>query len=341
MIARMRDVAERANVSVATVSIFLNTPDQVGARSAERIRAAIAELGFVRNAAASQLRRGTSKTIAFIAFDVGDPFSYSVARGARRRAAEAGFRLVLADTDGDGDVEREYLSLFEEQRVRGILLQSVLNQEGAPHGRSTVRVPLVMIDHRTPLDEFSSVSVNNLLGGELAAQHLIDQGKSRLAFVGGPVSIQQIADRLHGVELVVERTPGTQLEFFDTAERDAAAGRTVAEEIISRPRARRPDAVFCVNDTIAIGMLQRFAVDPTTRVPEDIGVVGYNDVAMDRYPSLPLTSVRQPHEMFGATAVDLLLSEVEGVRSTAHRQVVFDPELVVRETTVGGAGLFP
>jgi LacI family transcriptional regulator len=185
-----------------------------------------------------------------------------------------------------------------------------------------------MIDHRGPIESTPSVSVDNKLGGELAAAHLVSIGRKRLAFVGGPTSIQQIAERLAGARSVVERADGVSFEHIATETRDAAAGRLAAEQILRRPLEERPDGVFCVNDTVAIGMLQRFGPEPSASVPHDIALVGYNDVALERYPSLPLTSIRQPHEKFGETAIELLLSK-------QPTNVVFAPELIVRASTVG------
>ena len=336
MIARMRDVAARANVSVSTVSIYLNRPDDVGTKSAKRIAEAIEELGFVRNAAASQLRRGTSRTVAFIAFDVGDPFTYMVARGARRRAAEAGLRLVMADTEGVASVEDEYLSLFEEERVRGVLLASV--NRGVLGLRTKLRVPLVMIDHKPVFADVPSVSVDNLKGGALAAGHLIATGRKRLAFVGGPMEMQQIEERIAGARLAVELHPGVTFEVIDTAERTAADGVQAAEQLLARAPHERPDGVFCVNDTVAVGLMQRLQLDGSVSVPRDIAVIGYNDSAADVHPSLSLSSIRQPHESFGSTAVDLLLARAEDPDARPSDHVIFEPELIVRGSSAPPAG---
>ena len=216
----MSDVAAHANVSVGWVSTYVNSPDRVAPKRAERIQAAIDELGYVRNDAGRQLRRGTSSTVGFVAFDVADAFTYMVARGARRRAAEAGIRVVIADTDGDSAVERDYLQMFEEQRARGVLLSAVNNDEYLEG--AAIKQPLVMIDHRNDSGRFGSVSVNNVLGGRLAVQHLLDQGRRRIAFVGGPVSIQQIADRLTGAEQAIgagEAVPNSRSSRQENATR--------------------------------------------------------------------------------------------------------------------------
>ncbi len=329
--ARIRDVAIKAQVSAGWVSTYLNSPDRIAPDTARRIRRAIDELGYVRNDAGRQLRRGTSGVVGFVAFDVGDPFTHMVARGARRRAAEAGYRFVIADTEGDSAIERDYLRMFEEQRARGVLISAV----GGESYLETAQIsqPAVLIDHRSRSGLLSSVTVDNVLGGRLAVQHLLEQGRTRIAFVGGPLTIQQIDDRLQGAQIAAAEWPGTQLEVISTRERDAAAGRSVAQQIMSRRPAGRPDAIFCVNDTIAVGVLQHLLLDDSVQLPRDFAIIGYNDVAMELYPFYPLSSIRQPQEALGSTAVDLLLAEADEAAGT-RPHVVFEPELIVRASTL-------
>lgn len=332
---RLRDVADVAGVSIALVSSFINRPEQVGSKSAVKISNAIEQLGFVPNDAARQLRRGVSRMIAFVAFDVGDPFFALVARGAQRRAAEAGLSLVLADTDGRRSTEAEYLALFRQQRVRGILLAPVDDPRTYFTETGSTITPTVFIDQPAPSETYGSVAINDVLGGELAAAHLLSLGRRRLAFVGGPTTIRQVADRLTGVRSALAHVRDASLEIFHTEERNALEGRSIAEAVLRRGVERRPDGIFCVNDTIAAGVLQVLLRDPSIRVPYDIAVIGYNDVAADVSSLIPLSSIRQPHEAFGSTAVDLLMEEFAAVDKSPRRHVVFDPELIVRESTSG------
>jgi LacI family transcriptional regulator len=331
---RLRDVADRAGVSVSLVSSYLNTPHLVSDASSERIQQAIDALGFVRNDAARQLREGSSRMVAFIAFDISDPLFVSVARGARRRAAENGLSLVLADTDGEAETEEQYLRLFQEQRVRGVLLSPSGDPWRYLRELEARRVPAVLIDQASPSTRWSAVTVNDVLGGELAVGHLLDIGRTRIATVGGPQQISQVADRIAGARNVMKRSSAAPLEVIDTTERTISAGIDVGAELAARPSSERPDGVFCINDLLASGLIHGLQ-NGGLRVPEDVAVVGYNDTATDALSPVPLTSVRQPHEMFGSVAVDLLLEELAADESTPRRQVVFDPDLVVRQSTTG------
>ncbi|MFF9565171.1 LacI family DNA-binding transcriptional regulator [Leifsonia sp. NPDC014704] len=328
---RLRDVAERAEVSIALVSSYLNTPHLVGKKSAVKIAQAIEDLHFVPNESARQLRRGVSRMIAFVAFDVGDPFFSSVARGAQARASEAGLYLVLADTNGHAETEREYLAMFEEQRVRGVILAPAQDPREYLASLRRSGVPAVLIDQRPPDGRSSAVVVDNVLGGREAAEHLLGLGRRRIAVLGGEASIPQVLDRRAGVEAAVAGVEGASMLVVDTHDRDAAAGREAAVRVLALPN--RPDAIFCINDTIAAGALQVLA-ENRVRVPEDIAVIGYNDTA-ELSGLFSLSSVSQPHEAFGAAAVELLLDEIGADAGALRRQIVFSPKLVVRQSSAG------
>lgn len=327
--ARLRDVAEHAGVSIATVSSYLNTPWLVGDRSKKKVEQAIGELRFVPNAAARQLRSGSSRMVAFIAFDVSDPLFTSVARGARESAAAVGLRLVLADTDGQPETEQGYLTLFEEQRVRGLLLAPAGDSTGYLEELASWHMPTVLIDQPDPTLRWSSVSVNDILGGELAVSHLLELGRRRIVVVGGDDTIRQVADRREGARRAVAAVDGASVRFIDSQQRDVSAGR--AAGVAAARLDPLPDAIFCINDLLAAGALQSFEREGL-RVPDDVAVIGYNDIAADAWSLSSLSSIRQPHEAFGTTAMELLLEQLDG---KPPRQVVFDPELIVRESTTG------
>jgi len=326
----VREVAVRAGVSVGTVSNVLNNPDKVSKATAGRVNQAIAELGFVPNGAAQQLRFGRSTSIGFVVLDVANPFFTDVARGAEARAAQAGLSLLLANSDERSEREAIHLDLFERQRVRGVLLTPV-GDVGERLARFRARrIPVVLVDRADPT--FSSVSVDDVAGGRLAAQHLIDQGARRIAFVGGPVAIGQVRDRLTGAGEAVARAAGVDLELLETRSLSVLEGRRAGEALSARPARSRPDAVFAANDLLAVGVLQAVAMLRSLRVPDDVALIGYDDIAFAQVTVVPLTSVRQPSEELGRRAVELLLAETDGAGEPQH--VVFQPELIVRRSTV-------
>ncbi|KQX05268.1 MULTISPECIES: LacI family DNA-binding transcriptional regulator [unclassified Leifsonia] len=335
MSASVRDVAAAASVSVGTVSNVLNHPDKVAAETVARVQAAIEKLGFVRNDAARQLRAGKSRSIGMVVLDVGNPFFTDVARGAEDRAAEDGFTLLLGNSDEKLAREGSYLDLFEEQRVHGILITPV-GEDLARLGRVQANgTPAVLVDREADRAEFSSVSVDDVAGGYLAVRHLIEQGKRRIAFVGGPHGLRQVRDRLAGARKAVTETPGVQLELIDTDSLSVLQGRAAGEALRSREAVHRPDGVFAANDLLAMGVLQALHMLGDIRIPDDIALIGYDDIGFAAAAVVPLSSIRQPAALIGYTAVDLMLREAAGAAGFEREHVVFQPELVVRQSTSG------
>jgi LacI family transcriptional regulator len=334
-VTSVRDVAQRASVSVGTVSNVLNRPDKVAAGTVARVLQAIDELGFIRNDAARQLRAGHSKTIGLVVLDVRNPFFTDVARGAEDQAASAGLTVILGNSDESSDREGAYLDLFEEQRVHGVLI--------SPFGDITARlqrlrqrgIPAVLVDRSSGDASFSSVSVDDLAGGRLAVEHLIAQGRRRIAFVGGPLQIRQVTDRLAGARLAVAEHPDVSLEVVELEALSVLAGRAAGVGIAARSAGERPDAVFAANDLVAMGVLQALMMQGAgVAVPRDVALIGYDDIDFASAAVVPLSSIRQPSALIGQTAVEILLEQASDPE-TPPRQVVFEPELVVRESTRG------
>jgi LacI family transcriptional regulator len=193
--------------------------------------------------------------------------------------------------------------------------------------------PVVLVDRGSNRQQ-CSVSVNDRVGGELAVAHLISQGHTRIGFVGGPMGINQVSERLAGARAAMKAAglPATSLVVIETPRLDVASGRATGDDIAALPKRRRPTAVFCANDLLALGLLQ----DTTRRhlsVPEDLAIVGYDDIDFAAAAAVPLTSVRQPRAQLGQAAMELLMEEASDPTTHRHRQIVFEPELVVREST--------
>lgn len=338
MAVSVRDVAAAASVSVGTVSNVLNRPDKVAPDTVARVLAAIDELGFVRNDAARQLRAGRSRSIGLVVLDVRNPFFTDVARGAEDRAAEEGMTILLGNSDENAERERSYLDLFEEQRVHGVLISPLGDDETRLQrlrGRAT---PVVLVDRVSQDRRLPSVSVDDVVGGELAVRHLLETGRRRIAFVGGPTSIRQVADRLEGARRAVRGEPDATLEVVATESLTVLDGRAAGEAIRERRSGERPDAVFAANDLLAMGVLQAFNMLGSVRVPDDVALIGYDDIDFAAAAVVPLSSIRQPASLIGYTAVDLLLKEAASNAEFAPEQIVFQPELVVRDSTRPSAG---
>ncbi|KZE88575.1 LacI family DNA-binding transcriptional regulator [Microbacterium sp. TNHR37B] len=332
MAVSVKDVAAAAAVSVGTVSNVLNRPDKVSPDTVARVHEVIERLGFVRNDAARQLRAGRSRSIGLIVLDSANPFFAEVARGAEERAAEHGISVLLGNSDQDADRENAYLDLFREQRVNGVLLSPRALDDGRAAALAAAGLPVVLVDAELPGSTLSSVAVDDVEGGHLAVAHLVERGRRRIAFVGPP-AIRQVADRLEGARRALAGTPGTTLDVMPSEGLTILHGRTVGESIAALSPAARPDAVFCANDLLAVGVLQGAAILGGLRVPEDLALIGYDDIEYAQSTVVPLSSVRQPARAIGAAAVDALFERLDDPTS-APRHVRFRPELVVRSSTV-------
>ncbi|WP_435079931.1 LacI family DNA-binding transcriptional regulator [Clavibacter michiganensis] len=328
MSVSIRDVAARAGVSVGTVSNVLNRPEKVTPDAVRKVQAAIAELGFIRNDAARQLRAGRSRSIGLVVLDSGNPFFAELARGAQARAAEAGLAVLLGSTDGDAGREDAYIDLFEEQRVTGVLISPQGEGSGRIARLRAHGIPCVLVDREADDPGHSSVAVDDVAGGRLAVEHLLQLGRRRIAVIGGPASTRQVSDRVSGARAAVAAVPGATLEEVPSEALSVLAGREAGRAIADRDATARPDAIFAANDLVAVGVLQALVLLGDVRVPEDIALIGYDDIAFASATVVPLSSIRQPSALIGATAVELLLGG-------SSRQVLFQPELVVRASTGG------
>jgi LacI family transcriptional regulator len=335
MAVSIKDVARHAGVSVGTVSNVLNKPDEVSAESIARVQGAIDELGYVRNDAARRLRAGVSSTVGFVVLDGQNPFFNQVVRGAEDEASRHGIAVLVGNTDEDPAREGMYLDLFEEQSVRGVLI--------APYGDITRRltrlrergIPAVLVDRMNVEGTFSSVATDSVVGGRMAAEHLIESGRRRIAFVGGPFDMRQVRDRLDGARWAVEASEtDAAIEVIATRALTVEEGVAAGRRLLERPAGQRPDALFAANDLVALGLLQALVVDGAVLVPDQIALIGFDDIAFAAAAAVPISSVRQPSRAIGQTALRILLEE-SGDDTLIPRQTVFRPELVVRASTGG------
>lgn len=333
-VVSIRDVATAAGVSVGTVSNVLNRPEKVAEATVARVRSAIDELGFIRNEAARQLRDGRSAAIGLVVLDVRNPYFTDVAHGVETAAAAAGLSVTLGNSDGDPARERRYLDLFEQQRVQGVLISPADASLDRLRTLDERGIPVVLVDGVDPTGALDAVTVDDVAGGRMAAEHLLGLGRRRLLVVAGPATLSQVADRLDGVRQALAAHPDASLEVVHLPQLTVPAGREVGRSLVARNAADRPDAVFAVNDLLGLGVLQALVLErETVRVPEDVAVIGYDDIEWAASAVVPLSSVRQPREQLGRTAIEALLGRgAGGERAGAVR---FAPELVARRSTTG------
>jgi LacI family transcriptional regulator len=333
----IKEVAAHAGVSVGTVSNVLNRPEIVAGPTRDRVRTAIKALGFVRSEPARQLRAGRSRTIGLVVLDVANPFFTDVARGVEDEASQAGLSVILCNSDEQDSRESRYLELLEEHRVQGILITPVGADDERLARLQERGTPVILVDFRSASSRLCSVSVDDVLGGELAVTHLLAGGHERIALVGGPAGLRQVADRREGGTRALRRAvrdPGDVM-VIETAALNVAGGQAAGRQLAALPRGTRPTAAFCMNDLVALGMLQEMTRN-NIGVPDEMAIVGYDDIEFAAAAAVPLSSVRQPRRELGRMAAQLLMDETSGTGRHRHRQVVFQPELEIRRSSQAG-----
>jgi LacI family transcriptional regulator len=326
---RIQDVARQAGVAIGTVSNVLNKPDLVAEQTRLRVEAAIAELGFVRNSAARALAARRTDTVGLVLIDIGNSLFVDIARGAESAAGHARLKLLLANSDSSRTKQDNYLELFDQARVAGILLTPMEEPLDVVHAVLGHGRPVVLVIATSPDPLTCSVMVNEELGGYLAATHLLDRGARKLLFLAGCPDLRLIRRRLAGVERAVAEA-GASLGVVEAPELAISAGREVGRQMLL---SHSVDGVVCPSDLLAVGVIQA-ATDLGIRVPDDLIVVGYDDNHFASESSIPVSTVSLPGYRMGEVAIELLLEEIHQGSDHVHRTVMLDPHLIPRRSTL-------
>lgn len=330
----IRDVAKHAGVSAGTVSNVLNRPSYVNASTRQRVQDSIEALGFVPQKTARQFRFGRQRTLGLALADIGNVFFIDVALGAESMAKELGVGVVIVHNGEDPVREEQNLDLLVQQRVQGIMITPV--DERNPRLEHLVKrgVPIVFVDRISGDRPCCWLATDDLRGGQLAGEHLREMGHSKLAFLGDPVVARQVADRYQGFVEAVAKSgePEASIELLRAPAWDLKEGRLAGHRLVLRASEERPTAVFCANDLLALGLLQELVLHGI-RVPEDIAIIGFDDLEWAGAAAVPISSVRQPRELLGRRAVRMLLDEIEEQDAHVHQHIVFAPELIVRTSS--------
>lgn len=334
MAATIGDVARRAGVSIATVSRVLSpgaAPHPVQAETARRVREAALALDFVPSAIARGLVSRQSGLIGLIVPDLADPHYPLIVRGAEDRARAGDLALAVCNTLADPRRLADYLRFLRGRGVDALILSGgslSLDDLAAVHASG---LPAVLIGR--PLDgapPFPYVAVDNLGTARLATQHLLETGRRRLAHLAGPPAQTTMLDRAAGFREAVTASPSTTGEVLIT-DGTPEDGVRVVLSVLQRPPAEQPDGLFAATDRLAAAALAA-ALDAGIRVPEELAVIGFDDLAIAPFLRPALSSVAQPAYELGARAVALALALSRGEQAVSE---VLPARLVIRRSSGG------
>ena len=280
----MKDVARLAGVSLGTVSNVLNRPDVVAPATRSRVEAAIRSLDFVPSAAARAMRARRSRVVGLIVPDISNPFFTAVARGVEDACLEAGFAVILCNSDENAAREDRYLGVLDSQRVGGILITPA-RKSLKPLSRFIDQgVAVALLDNDTATTEACSASVDDELGGRLAAEHLRGLGHTTIGWLAGPSDIPQVAERESGL---MGASAGARIVRIPAAQMTT----TAADEAMERAVSQGFDgtALVCANDLLAFGAI-RALTRRGYRIPQDVSIVGYDDIDFASSAAVPAVS---------------------------------------------------
>jgi LacI family transcriptional regulator len=325
----LADVARRAGVSVQTASRVANNRGETSAETRAHVLRVIAELGYRPNVVARSLRARSTRSIGILVPDIANPFFPALFRGAEDAASEAGYAIFLGDVVEDIAREAAMLSVMEDRRVDGIIVCSARQGDAELFASLRRHRSAVVINRTTPPDLAGVVRVDYRQAAEKAVAHLAEVGCRTLAYVGGPAQSRGGAERAEGFETALRRLRLHVIDDHAVPARPTIEGGYQATRLLLR-RSPNIDGLFCYNDLVAAGSMAA-CKQAGRRVPDDIAVIGSDDISFAALFCPSLTTLRVPTYDMGRVAVRLLLERMNGV--TNQPSMLFPTELVVREST--------
>jgi LacI family transcriptional regulator len=326
----IREVAEIADVSYATVSHVINNTRVVSPETRQRVLDAMAQLNYRPNALARSLRQGKTNTLGLILPDSANPFFAEISRSIEDEAFNKGYSVFLCNTERDIQRELFYVDVLSKRQVDGIIFVAAGDQKDSLDFLAREGIPVVMIDRYIQNVQVDAVLPDHQMGGFLATEHLIQLGHTRIACIAGPSRITPSAERITGYRNALEQANIPYGEkLLMRGDYHSQSGMDITHSILQMDP--RPTAIFALNDLMALGAL-RAAAEAGCSVPRDLAVVGYDDLELSQFTNPPLTTIAQPKKEIGVQAVRLLVERISQ-NSRPPCRIVLPPELIVRRST--------
>lgn len=330
MAPTIKDIAVKANVSYGTVSRALNNKYGVKKETRQRVRALAAKMGYSPNAIARGLVKKTTNTIGLVIPDILNPFYPGVASGIEDKAVKGGYSVFFCNTNHDKKREILSLKLLAEKRVDGIILAPGLEDSNVSDSLTSGDIPIVHICRRYTDANKSFVVIDDERGGFLATKHLIEQGYKKIGFIGAKDQSLNLNERFEGYVQAFHKF-GLEIDerYIYSSDFKRQTGYRIVRNMLAN--GEYPRAIFAENDLLALGVIQGIR-EAGLSIPEDIAVVGFDDIPIASFPEVQLTTICQPKHEMGEIAVSILLDQLSG-RNTQPRKVILEPRLIVRKSS--------
>jgi LacI family repressor for deo operon, udp, cdd, tsx, nupC, and nupG len=325
----IKDVARIAGVSTATVSRTLAEPEKVTTETRRKVEAAIQRIGYVRNALARSFRMQSTQTILVLLPDIGNPFYSLIIQGLEEVAQRHHYRLLIGDTQNQAEREQEYLQSVQQRQVDGVISFGH-TLPIIPEFKDGKRIPVVMACEYLHDRAVSSISIDNIAAAEVATEHLLELGHRRIAFINGPAHTPLSQDRLRGYRNALRRAAvAYDKKLLCRGDFSLASGEVAAQAILDNDIAFT--AIFAANDAMAIGAIKVLRARGLC-VPEDVSVIGFDDIEFAQYVEPPLTTIHQPRREIGRAAMQKMIAKLAN-KNEKVGQVVLMHELILRSST--------
>ena len=328
--ANIKDVAQYAGVSITTVSHVVNGTRFVSESARLRVAEAVRKLGYVPSAVARSLKHNNTRTFGVVIPNNSNPYFAEIIRGVEDRCFAADYNVILCNSNDDPQRQASYLRVLAEKRVDGVVFVASGSDAVVRATLGEFKMPMVLLDREVAGMNCDVVEVDHLVGGELATRHLLELGHPRVACISGPPGLSPSSLRRAGWKQALGAA-GVERQETDLARGDftARGGYLAMQSLLKRDL--RPTAVFVCNDLMAFGALNA-AREAGVAVPEQLSIVGFDDIELAAFSAPPLTTIAQPKLEIGTMAAELLFERVEQSRN-AGRRVILAPQLIIRAST--------
>lgn len=340
----IKEIAEKAQVSIATVSMVLNKKDKkISQATREKILFIAEKYNYTPNTMARSLITKQTRTIGLIIPDIVNPFFPEIARGVEDKASELGYSVIYCNTDDKIKREDKYINVLTEKMVDGIIFAHSSDRQMGFDSLDRCKVPILLIDRDYEnKNVIGRVVVDNKKGAYMATSYLLDRGYKKIAYIAGSITTTTAIGRLEGYnQALTERKLVIDNRYIKVGEYKMQWGMQAAEQLLCEKEPA--DAIFCGNDLIAIGAIKKLK-EYGLRVPEDIGIVGFDDIYLASLVEPPLTTIKQPNYEMGFKAAELLIKNLEKGRVNSvknennkilakENNILLPTELIIRMST--------